>query len=487
MRGDYTSSPNFLSLGGGYNTEMQRKSNALGSFGAFLSVMLLIFAPVLTSGYMELGHAIQAQRTGDHDAASRAYELAARRLPWRNDLWEQAGTEAFDAGLPAQAIDFLGRRTSLSSRGLVTLGQAYQQVGKPQLAIESYRAALEEGASAEIYSGLASAYHETGSLAAERSALQNQLLLDPGDAAAQYRLGLLMSLSDINTATTHLQMAAQLDPEYEPVWETLRSALALADLSPSESDRLVTLGRAMALVGEWDLAHQAFMQAVESGEQNAPAWAWLGEAKQHLRQDGSAELDKALALDPQSVVVRGLRGLYWKRQGKEPLALQEYQAAASSEPQNPAWSASLGETYSSMGDLVSALASFEKATQQAPGDPLYWRLLATFCLENNIQVDEIGLPAARKALDLAPDDPLALDILGWAELAAGQPWAAQETLLKAVRTAPEYALAHFHLSQAYLQTGDRTAAYNQLKLVVQLNPGGPLGAQAAQLLEQQFP
>ena len=253
------------------------------------------------------------------------------------------------------------------------------------------------------------------------------------------------------------------------------TALALAGMSPTESVRLVTLGRALGLVGEWRLAQQAFQQAVGEDGQDALAWAWLGEARQQLGQDAASELDKAVALDPQSVVIRGLRGLYWKRLGNERNALQEYQAAASSDPQNPAWPASLGETYARLGDLVSALQSYERATQLAPRDSLYWRLLATFCLEYNLQVETIGLPAAERAQQLAPDDPLAVDVLGWSQLAAGRPWEAVQTLPRALELAPDFALAHYHLALAYLQTGERTAAYNQLKLAIDLDPGGSVG------------
>ena len=58
------------------------------------------------------------------------------------------------------------------------------------------------------------------------------------------------------------------------------------------------------------LARAAFEKAVHADEKNAEAWAWLGEAKQHTDQNGSAELDQALKLNSKSPTVRGLRGLY---------------------------------------------------------------------------------------------------------------------------------------------------------------------------------
>jgi Flp pilus assembly protein TadD len=157
------------------------------------------------------------------------------------------------------------------------------------------------------------------------------------------------------------------------------------------------------------------------------------------------------------------------------------------EPANPAWSASLGESQARLGDLVSALSSFERATQLAANDPGYWRLLATFCMEYNVQISETGLPAAERAVKLAPEDPLALDTLGWIQLGAGQPGTAKQTLLGALERNPNSALAHLHLAMVYLQTGERQEAYQNLKQVLELDPSGTAGQQATGLLKQYFP
>jgi tetratricopeptide (TPR) repeat protein len=346
---------------------------------------------------------------------------------------------------------------------------------------------LSQGAASEIYAGLANVQRLRGDVEAERAALQNQLLLKPEDAPAQYRLGLLLSLVDINIALTHLQLASQLDPEYAPVFETLRSTFNLAELSPTETGRLVPLGRGLGLVGEWTLAARAFQSAVDSDAGNAEAWAWLGEAKQHLGQDGGADLNQALALNPESVVVRGLRSLYWKRLGNDRQALAEVQAATTLEPDNPAWKSSLGETYARLGDLIAALASYQRATELAPSDATYWRLLATFCAEYAVHVQDVGLPAAQKAVDLSPKDAQALDVLGWSQLSLGQFYTAEQTLLAALKLAPEDALAHLHLAMTYLQTGKLTEAYDQLCRAVELDPNGATGQQASQILKQYFP
>jgi tetratricopeptide (TPR) repeat protein len=466
---------------------VQRNSYVWRGILVLLGVILLVTAPVLGSGLLELGRAQRSRASNDHLQAARSFELAARRLPWRTELWEQAGLQALAAQAPGDAIRSLARAAHLSLHGWQALGDAYRQAGDLDSAAAAYQSALKEGASAEVYAGLAQVYRLRGDLEAERAALENQLLLAPDDAAAQYRLGLLLSLVDADPALQHLELASQLDIEYEPVVETLRSTLSQAGLHDSRSQALVTTGRGLALAGEWALARQAFQQAVREDVSSAEAWAWLGEAKQHLGEQGTEELDRALQQDSRSVVIRGLRGLYWKRLGNDRAALSEYQAAAALEPGNPTWFASLGETYARLGDLVAGLAGYQRATQIAPQDPLYWRLLATFCAEYGVQVSELGLPAAQKAVELAPEDPLALDILGWSQLAADQPEAAQETLLGAVERQPEFALAHLHLALVFLRTGERDAAYRELRLALDLDPDGTTGEQSARVLEQYFP
>jgi Flp pilus assembly protein TadD len=179
--------------------------------------------------------------------------------------------------------------------------------------------------------------------------------------------------------------------------------------------------------------------------------------------------------------------LYWKRQAGYAAALAEYQAAAQLEPKNPEWQIALGDAYASTGDLVAALAAYEAATTLAPDNAAYWRLLALFSADHGIQVLEVGLPAAKKAAEGAPNDPQALDTLGWTYSQAGLLYNAEQTLLKATNLAPESALTHLHLAETYLRKGDQATAHRELDLAHQLDAVGPIGQLAAQLIGQYFP
>ncbi len=439
---------------------------------------------------MDLGQAARDMAEGDYSGAARMYQLAAGRLIWRKDLWELAGLAAYRGGDRTQSIQLFERASregSLSAAGWDTWGLAYWSAGQQSVALSTWQRGLQfYPAYASLYDHLASAYHQNGDFADEQQALIKRLALSD-DAASHYHLGLLLTLSDPKGAFTELTTASHLDPEYDSVAETLGTTLNIAALETDPAQRWITLGRGLGLVEEWGLAARAFEEATQRDSRNAEGWAWLGEARQHLGQDGSDALNLALALDPNDTIVHGLRGLYWKRQGNYSNALAEYLQAAQLEADNPAWQVSIGEMYTQLGSLVSALSAYQSATQLAPNDPTYWRLLALFCSDNGVQVQEVGLPAAKKAAELAPQDPQVLDVLGWSYLSAGYSYSAEQTLLQALKIEPGLASAHLHLAETYLGNGDRTSAFNELNQAIQLDPGGPAGQVAAQMMKQYFP
>jgi len=477
------------------------KQNRITIFLVLLIIFLAIFAPIVYTGYADLRSAQSAAAQSNFKDAAQKYESAARKLFWRNDLWEQAGLSAYRAQSMGEAIRLLEvarQKNSLSDEGWYALGLAYWVNKDHKTALSIWQAgALLNPNYAPMYDRLSIAYHENGDYVSEQAALTKRLAL-ADDASAHYRLGLLLTLSDPDQSIKELLSASSLDPQFDPVVQTLRTTLNIAALEDVPSTRLVTIGRGLGLVQEWGLASKAFEQAVSADAKNAEAWAWLGEARQQtggaLRpkgvskgQNGSEELNKALSLDPRDPVVRGLRGLYWKRQGNYVEALHEYLQAAQIEPSNPAWQISIGQAYTQSGNLVAALAAYQKATDLAPNDATYWRLLAMFCSDNAVRVSDIGLPAAQKAESISPQDAQVLDALGWAYLNTGYLFHAEETLLKAVQFTPDSAIIHVHLAEMYLQKGDRPSALNELNLAQKLDSSGPVGEFAGKLLKQYFP
>jgi Flp pilus assembly protein TadD len=281
-----------------------------------------------------------------------------------------------------------------------------------------------------------------------------------------------------------LLSASQQDPELDPAVQTLRTALNLASLDDSPSARLVIVGRGLGLVQEWRLAQAAFEEAVKKDEKNAEAWAWLGEAHQHMGSTGAEnpELEQALNLNPNSSTVRGLRGLYFERAGNFRQALTEFQAASTLEPKNPTWFVSLGEAYSKLGDLIQAMGAYQTATTLAPEDASYWRLLAIFCGQNNVNVKDVGVPAAQKAVVLSKEDAISLDVLGWLLLMDARYEEAERILTHALELDSQNASAHLHLGLLYLQRDQRASAYDHLVKSRDLG-----NSDAEMVLKQYFP
>jgi tetratricopeptide (TPR) repeat protein len=180
--------------------------------------------------------------------------------------------------------------------------------------------------------------------------------------------------------------------------------------------------------------------------------------------------------------VRGLRGLHFQRVGNFRQALVEFQMAAALEPENPAWLVSMGEAQAKTGDLIRALESYQAATALASEDPLYWRLLAIFCAQNNVNVDDVGIPAAQEAVILADGDPDSLDVLGWLLTLDAQHEEADRMLTRALELDPGHASAHFHLGLLRLQMEDRASAFDYLVQARDL--GHP---EAELVLKQYFP
>jgi tetratricopeptide (TPR) repeat protein len=402
---------------------------------------------------------------------------------------ERAGRAAFAGGDLLESVRLLKQANHLSVDGWSDLGAAYYQLGQFDNSARALQRGLDTygGANASLYRGLALARNAQGDFEGETAAMQQYIALDDTEAAARYRLGLLLSVLDPENALPELMASAKLDEAYDPAVQSMRSALNLASLEADEASRLVVIGRGLGLVREWALARETFGRAVRADEKNAEAWAWLGEANQHLGQDGSGELRRAEALDPFSANVRALSGLYWKRMNDPQKALVQFQWAAAIEPKNPAFLAALGDAYAFAGDLPPALAAYQRSAELAPADATYWRTLALFSGQYSFQVEEVGIPAAQQVLELRPDEAASFDLLGWTYLAANLTGLAEENLLAALRLNPDFAPAHLHLGMMYLQMNKLEAARTHLLQAQSLDAEGAEGQAATQLLVLYFP
>lgn len=485
-------------------------------------IFMLILVPLLGlaarphAASQELANAARAQDAGALLDSARHLALAAQDLPGRVDLFEQAGDLATSAGDPQAAIGYYSQAgdhwpdlrglsfsagravvNGLSLQGAIKLGEAYQQIGNLPAAIEVWQEAANSfGSPPELEQRLYQAERDRGNYQAAIPHLQSLVVRAPGDARLRYQLGLVMATQEPEAALAFLLEAALMDPSLAANVETLKRNIVSARMGSDHAYSLLSAGRALATLGEWELAGEAFRQATLAQPNYAEAWAYLGEARQHTilkaysgaaQGDSLAALQKAIDLDPKSLAANTFMALYWNRQGKFAKAQQALETAILLDPVNPSLFVELGNTLSIAGDLQGAQAAFKRAVDLAPRDPSFLRMMATFSLRYDYRMQEIALPAARRAVALDANDPNNLDLMGQVLIKMQDLLNAQRFLDRAIQADPNFASAHLHLGSIYMVSGNHDAARRELDLARSLAPGSLVAQQAEHLLQNGLP
>jgi tetratricopeptide (TPR) repeat protein len=422
----------------------------------------------------KLAAAQQALAEGRFLSAAQSFAEAAERDPGQPGLWSQAGSAALQGGDAQTAITYFEREPQPTNYDRFLLGQAYQQTGNLEQAVAYY----QQAATLEAYTALWQIHQSQNDYPAIQSDLLALLAFDPNNANYHYQLGLILAARQPDEALPHLVTAAQLDPTLSEAQTALNDALRTSRYYDDPAYTFLACGRVLATLDEWALAAEAFRQAVQQDKTYGEAWAYLGEANQHLGQSGTNELLQALTLSPKSIAVNMLAALYWQRQGNLDQALAYLDAAAKLEPANPVIQAELGRVAATQGDLQLAETYYRHAIELTPTDPTYYRLLAEFFLRYDIQLHEMALPAARQAVLLNPNDPANLDLLAQVLLRLDDPLTAERFLLQAQDTAPNDPAVLLHLGQVYWLKGDRQLARQEWQQVLTLAPNSTWAAQA---------
>ncbi|MCK5313815.1 MAG: tetratricopeptide repeat protein, partial [Anaerolineales bacterium] len=217
---------------------------------------------------------------------AKGFAEIARRIPWRSELWEKAGLYALQGGDAAAAINYLEQAAAnnhLSPAGQIALGDAYQEKGDLSTAIQAWETTLRfADPSVALYTRLLDTHLALKDYPASINDLQALIALQPTNAELRYQLGLLLTTQQPEAALAHLVQAAELDPNLSEATQTLVSSIRTARYVDDPAYSKLEAGRALASIGEWELAVEAFHQSTQDHPNYAEAWAFLGEARQHL-------------------------------------------------------------------------------------------------------------------------------------------------------------------------------------------------------------
>ena len=390
----------------------------------------------------------------------------------------------------------------------------------------------------------AMAQHQQGQLLQARQTYESILATDPNNAAAHHYLGLLEHQSGNPVpALLHLQNAAQSEDAEAFYWVNLGNLLkdlqrpqeaeeayqrALAQ-TPGDALALYNLGHLYQLHGRWSEALAAFDLAVQHHADFVPAWQKLAamELRANRREQALAAAERSVALAPDDAAgwfhLADALGRFERWHDSQ----QALQRSLALQPRFPeAWN-NLGLARKSLGDLTGAAVAFEAALEQAPpNEPGNAALAAEICANRSqLELDahrlqsaaqwsaralaleasnakvqfahgnvlqalgeyEPAATALRRALELQPDFPEALNNLGnillslrrhsesisvferavaqrpayaeaLANLANAQreasfPDLAEQALEEAIRLRPDFAAAHSNLGNAYFDQG----------------------------------
>jgi len=464
-----------------------------------LLLPLLGIAPRPHSLARSLEGVREALESGLPSLAAAELVRVAEFQPWRTELWELAGGYALQGADIQAALTYLHHAVALnalSPRGYLVLGDVHQQAGDLEAALQSWDTAHQSGIqSGEIAPRLLAVHRAQGDTQAVIADLQALTNLRPADVEMRYQLGLYLAAHQPEEALAHLAQVADLEPVLKSQAEAVLSSIRAASRADDPAYILLESGRALASLGEWGLAAEAFQGAVDLSPGYAEAWAYLGEARQHLDPDGSAsqtspglaELNKAVQLDPASFVANTFLALYWQRQGETNRALQVLEEVNQLHPENPALLSELGNALAQTGNLQAALAAYQGAVRLAPDVPDYWRLLAGFSARYEYQIAAVGLPAARRAAALDPSNPANLDVLGQVQLLLQDFTSAERFFQRAVDADPSYAAGHVRLGLVYALRGEMERAFNKWKQVELAAPGSAVADQAQRLIKSYFP
>lgn len=395
---------------------------------------------------------------------------------------------------------------------LLRLGDVYLDLEQYVDAMQAYAAASRiSGNTPEIYAGLARASEGHGDFAAAAEQWREVIARQPADTQAQinlarvlvaqeawdearavlakllekqinfqahFMLGQLAMSDEPDAAQAHFQAAAQEPALVIDATECLR----ILSGSDDAAYRAAQAGRWWLARGELHLARRAFARAVELNPAFAEARAYLGHVLDQLGRDGGAQLAQAADAAPDAVMVRYLWGLHLRQVGDLAGARTSFETALARDPSNAALAAEIGLTAVQNREYVEGETWLIKAAELDPGNPAWAMQLAQFYTGYLIAVADKGLPSAKEAVRLAPDDAKAHSLLGWAYYLTGDLATAQAELEEALALNPRYAAAHYYLAAVLSARGQPDAARLETERAASLDPGGEMGRRARQML-----
>ncbi|MGE0337821.1 MAG: tetratricopeptide repeat protein [Gammaproteobacteria bacterium] len=263
---------------------------------------------------------------------------------------------------------------------------------------------------------------------------------------------------------------------------------AAARLDPEHAGARFGLGIALARAGKPGEAIEALRESARLDPSNA--LPLRGIAQVHLAQQRAQEAlsayGEAIKRQPDAAQLFVERGHVHGAAGEQAKALADFDHALRLEQKNVDALLARAMTLQQMNKPQAAQEAYLAVLAINPKHAPSYNNLAWIAVEQNTQLDD-ALKWATKANELAPDQALFLDTLGWVQRARGDLAGAADTLENAVRQAPEYADSHYHLGVVYSERSQPQRAAEMFDKALTLAPNAPNAADAKRRLEELRP
>ena len=416
-------------------------------------------------------------------------------------------------------------------RLLVMLAQSETRAGNVDAAEAAWRRLLEvPGSRTEARLGLVEVARLRGRPAEARRGLEQIRSEDPGAIGPRLALAqTMLAASEISEAATVLAEVVAIAPqnarvrlqvgrllsEFGRYDEAMRQVQEAVELAPESAEAWLEMARMQAALDRSGPARQSAAKAVALDPDSIEAVGMLALLDLKAKQ-GEAALRSAQELgarrpgDPRAAVLLGdvRMALGQPREAAETYArafalrgdLQiaakqsaALRAARLPNPETPlaGWVAQqphdararmlLAQAYQLDGRRPLAIEQYERLAEN-PG--------AGFSVFNNLAWlyyevgDERAEATARRALDLAGDNPAVIDTYGWILTEKGKVAEGLEALGRAVAGAPDDPDIRYHYAAALARSGDPRRALGILAEVVARNPSFASRADAERLQRQ---
>ena len=227
------------------------------------------------------------------------------------------------------------------------------------------------------------------------------------------------------------------------------------------------------LLGEIEQAQQRYAEAAQdfSSAPAASAFADLGQLDAALNDERAGDSARAITIlqafikrRPGEVEPKSILADMMSRRNRFADAIALYGECLAQMPEDDPRRGTMllnrGIAYDHGGNPAAAEADLAAAVKATPDDPLALNYLGYFWVSRSEHLDEAHA-VLEKAHALQPGDAAIADSLGWADYALGDYARAAATLEQAVLGAPADSLLNEHLGDAYWRIGRRTEARYQ--------------------------